>query len=411
MSAAGDAWPQTARRRGRSHAGSRFKTGGARAMGIHKFTIPEIIFGRGSFDYAGVCAKQLGASKIFVVSDPGVEAAGWLDRLIAILRREGLESVYCNDVTQNPKDHQVKKGVELYRQSGADVVLALGGGSVMDAAKGIALVASNGGEIKDYEGANQVKDPLPPMVFIPTTMGSESNISQFAVITDVARRIKMTIISRTLVPNISITDPNLLGTLSRELLLAPLFDALAHAVESYLSPLANPLTEVQSLKGLDLLWRHSRPALATLALDELEQLAVAGLSSGIAFTNASVGLGHALAHALGGMYDVVHGVSHALLLPSVMRYNQPECEAKMAVIGRILLGERLESDAATAAGGIAALERFREEIGLPARLREVLPDNTMLPKMSRNAAKDICLLTNPRPAGWKDILNIYYGAW
>jgi len=380
-------------------------------MAIHKFTIPEIIFGRGSFDYAGVCAKQLGASKIFVVSDPGVEAAGWVDRLMDILKREGLESVYCNDVAQNPKDHQIKKGVALYRQSGADVVLALGGGSVMDAAKGIALVASNGGEIKDYEGANQVKDPLPPMVFIPSTMGSESNISQFAVVTDVARRIKMTIISRTLVPNISITDPNLLGTLSRELLLAPLFDALAHAVESYLSPLANPLTEVQSLKGLDLLWRHSRPALATLSLDELEQLTVAGLSSGIAFTNASVGLGHALAHALGGMYDVVHGVSHALLLPSVMRYNQPECEAKMAVIGRILLGERLESDAATAEAGIAALERFREEIGLPTRLREVLPDNTMLPKMSRNAAKDICLLTNPRPAAWKDILNIYYGAW
>ena len=380
-------------------------------MGIHKFTIPEIIFGRGSLDYAGVCARQLGASKLFIVSDPGVEAAGWVDKLLAILKDEGLESVYFSDVSQNPKDYQVKQGVELYRRTGADVVLALGGGSPMDAAKGIALVASNGGEIKDYEGANQVKNPLPPMIFIPTTMGSESNISQFAVVTDVDRRIKMTIISRTLVPNISITDPNLLASLSRELLLAPLFDALAHAVESYLSPLANPLTEVQSLKGLDLLWRHSRPALATLAIDELEQLAVAGLSSGIAFTNASVGLGHALAHAMGGMYDVVHGVSHALLLPSVMRYNLPECEAKMAVIGRIIIGERLESDAATAEAGIAALERFREEIGLPARLREVLPDNTMLPKMSRNAAKDICLLTNPRPAAWKDILNIYYGAW
>jgi alcohol dehydrogenase class IV len=380
-------------------------------MGIHKFTIPEIIFGRGSLDYAGVCARQLGASKLFIVSDPGVEAAGWVDKLLAVLKDEGLESVYFNEVAQNPKDYQVKQGVELYRRTGADVVLALGGGSPMDAAKGIALVASNGGEIKDYEGANQVKNPLPPMIFIPTTMGSESNISQFAVVTDVDRRIKMTIISRTLVPNISITDPNLLASLSRELLLAPLFDALAHAVESYLSPLANPLTEVQSLKGLDLLWRHSRPALATLALDELEQLAVAGLSSGIAFTNASVGLGHALAHALGGMYDVVHGVSHALLLPSVMRYNMPECEAKMAVIGRIIVGERLESDAATAEAGIAALERFREEIGLPVRLREVLPDNTMLPKMSRNAAKDICLLTNPRPAAWKDILNIYYGAW
>jgi len=382
-----------------------------RTMGIYKFTIPEIIFGRGSLEYAGVCARQLGASRIFVVSDPGVEAAGWVDQLLAILRREGLDFVYFNDVAQNPKDYQIKSGVELYRQSGADVVLALGGGSAMDAAKGIALVASNGGEIKDYEGANQVKTPLPPMIFIPSTMGSESNISQFAVITDVDRRIKMTIISRTLVPNVSITDPNLLGTLSRELLLAPLFDALAHAVESYLSPLANPLTEVQSLKGLDLLWRYSRPALATLEPDDLEQLAVAGLSSGIAFTNASVGLGHALAHALGGMYDVVHGISHALLLPSVMRYNLPVCQEKMAVLGRIIIGKRLEDDLATAEAGIEALERFREEIGLPAQLRSVLPDNTMLPTMSRNAASDICLLTNPRPAAWKDILNLYYGAW
>ena len=380
-------------------------------MGIYKFTIPEIIFGRGSLEYAGVCAKQLGASRIFIVSDPGVEAAGWVDRLMAVLKGEGLDFAYCREVAQNPKDYQVKQGVELYRRTGADVVLALGEGSPMDAAKGIALVASNGGEIKDYEGANQVKNPLPPMIFIPTTLGSESNISQFAVVTDVDRRIKMTIISRTLVPNISITDPNLLGTLSRELLLAPLFDALAHAVESYLSPLANPLTEVQSLKGLDLLWRHSRPALETLSLDDLEQLAVAGLASGMAFTNASVGLGHALAHALGGMYDVVHGISHALLLPSVMRYNLPVCLEKMAVIGRILTGERLGSDSATAEAGIDALERFREEIGLPTRLREVLPDNTMLPKMSRNAAKDICLLTNPRPATWKGILNLYYGVW
>lgn len=380
-------------------------------MGIYKFTIPEIIFGRGSLEYAGVCARQLGASKIFIVSDAGVEAAGWVEKLMAVLRHEGLDFVYFNDVAPNPKDYQVKKGGELYRQSGADVVLALGGGSSMDAAKGVALVVSNGGEIKDYEGANQVKNPLPPMIFIPSTMGSESNISQFAVITDVDRRIKMTIISRTLVPNISITDPNLLGTLSRELLLAPLFDALAHAVESYLSPLANPLTEVQSLKGLDLLWRHSRPALRTLRLDDLEQLAVAGLASGMAFTNASVGLGHALAHALGGMYDVVHGVSHALLLPSVMRYNLPVCQEKMAVIGRILTGGRQKSDQATAEAGIAALEQFREEIGLPTQLRAVLPDNTMLPKMSRNAAKDICLLTNPRSATWKGILNLYYGAW
>jgi alcohol dehydrogenase class IV len=365
----------------------------------------------GSLKYASICAQQLGASRIFVVSDSGVEKAGWVDKLFDILRAQNLDFVYFNDISPNPRDFQVHNGAKHYEETEADVVLALGGGSVMDAAKGIALVVSNKGNIKDYEGANHVKQPLPPMVFIPSTIGSESNISQFTVITDVERHIKMTIISRTLVPNISITDPILLGTLNRELLIAPLFDSIAHAVESYVSPLASPLTEVQSKRALDLLIRHLRPALEEFRLDDLEQLAVAGACSGMAFTNASVGLGHALAHALGGMYDVVHGIAHAMLLPSVMRFNLPACASKMATIGRIITGKTFATDEATAQAGIEALEELRAEIGIPARLREILPDNTMLPTMSRNAAKDICLLTNPRPATWKDILNIYYGAW
>ena len=380
-------------------------------MDIFKFAIPEVIFGRGSLQYASICAKRLGASKIFVVSDPGVEKAGWVDKLFDILRGENLDFTYFNDVAANPRDFQVHNGVDLYNREEADVVMALGGGSPMDAAKGIALLVSNGGRISDYEGANMVSRPLPPMVFIPTTMGSESNISQFTVITDMERRVKMTLISRTLVPNISITDPLLLETLTREQTIPPLFDSLAHAVESYVSPIANPFTEAWSLKGLDLLMQHIRPALDTGDLDDLEQLAIAGTSSGMAFTNASVGLGHALAHALGGMHDVVHGTAHSLLLPSVMRYNLPACEKKMARIGEIISGKRLKTDEATALAGIEALEELREEIGIPTRLRELLPDRTMLPQASHNAVKDICLLTNPRPATWKDILNIYYEMW
>ncbi|MGE4422136.1 MAG: iron-containing alcohol dehydrogenase [Pseudodesulfovibrio sp.] len=380
-------------------------------MDIFKFAIPEVIFGRGSLQYASICAKRLGASKIFVVSDSGVEEAGWVDALFDILRQEHLDFVYFNDVVPNPRDFQVHNGAELYRREEADVVMALGGGSPMDAAKGIALIVSNGGAIADYEGANLVRNPLPPMVFIPTTMGSESNISQFTVITDVERRVKMTVISRTLVPNISITDPLLLKTLTREQIIPPLFDSLAHAVESYVSPIANTFTESLSLKGLDLLMKHIRPALEQRGLDDLEQLAIAGTSSGMAFTNASVGLGHALAHALGGMHDVVHGVAHSLLLPSVMRYNLPVCEAKMARMGEVITGKRLKTDEATALAGIEALERLREEIGIPCRLREILPERTMLPQASHNAVKDICLLTNPRPADWKDILNIYYEMW
>jgi alcohol dehydrogenase len=380
-------------------------------MDIFKFAIPEIIFGRGSMKYAAVCAKRLGGSKIFVVSDQGVQDAGWVDKLLAFLREEKLDYVYYGDISANPRDFQVRKGLELYRESCADVVLALGGGSPMDAAKGIALLASNGGELRDYEGANQVRQPLPPMVFVPTTMGSESNISQFTVITDVERRMKMTLISRTLVPNISITDPLLLSTLTRDLVIPPLFDSIAHAVESYVSPIASPFTETLSLKGLDLLMRHIRPAIDTLNIDDLEQVAIAGTSAGMAFTNASVGLGHALAHALGGMYDVVHGEAHSLLLPCVMRYNLPVCREKMARIGSIITGKTMGSHETTALAGIEFLERFRDEIGIPGRLREILPDRTMFTRMTENAMNDICLLTNPRTASREDVLNLFNEAW
>jgi alcohol dehydrogenase class IV len=380
-------------------------------MDIYKFTIPEIIFGRGCLDYAGICAKQLGASRIFVVSDNGVENAGWVNRLLKILEKENLDYVYYCDVTPNPKDYQIHNGAELYKEAKADVILALGGGSPMDAAKGIALLVSNGGNIQDYEGVNRVGNPLPPMVFIPTTMGSESDISQFVVVTDVRRQIKMTIISRTLMPNITIRDPMLLTTLSRDLIIGPLFDSLSHAVESYVSPIANSFTETQSLKGLDILVQNIRPALETLELNYLEKVATAGIYAGMAFSNASVGLGHALAHALGGMYDITHGIAHCLLLPGVMRFNLSSCEMKMAKIGKIVTDTELNTNEATALLGIEAIEKLRNDLRVPSQLREILANKKSLKKISQNAVNDTCMLTNPKKANWEDMYRIYCGAW
>jgi len=134
-------------------------------MDVVKFAIPEIIFGRGSMNYAGMCARRLGAERVFLVSDPGLERIGWVDKLIDILETQGLEWVYFGDVVPNPRDYQIEQGSQMYLAERADVVIALGGGSPMDAAKGIAIVASNGGNIHDYEGANRIHRPLPPMVF------------------------------------------------------------------------------------------------------------------------------------------------------------------------------------------------------------------------------------------------------
>ncbi len=380
-------------------------------MDVRKFSIPEILFGRGSMTYAALCARRLGAERVFLVSDPGIERAGWVERVLAILREERLEWVYFNGISPNPRDHQIEEGVRRYREGGCDVVLAIGGGSPMDAAKGIAMVASNGGKVRDYEGANRIQHPLPPMVFMPSTAGSGADISQFAIITDPQRQVKMSIISRTLVPNISIIDPDLLTTKTKELIISSAIDALAHAVESYISTIASTLTEVQSLKAIDLIVTHLPAALENRSMADLEKLSSACTFAAMSFSNASLGLDHALAHSLGGKLDVAHGLIHPVLLPPVMRFNLPECVGKMADIGEIVLGRRSGSPEATAREGIERLEAFFADLAISTRLRDVVGDPEVLPQVCEMAAHDACLITNPRKAGVDDMIHICRESW
>lgn len=380
-------------------------------MSVLKFSVPEIFFGRGSLKYSSVCAKRLGAEKIFFVTDPGLEQSGWVDLVFEILEEKNLGWVHYSNVSSNPRDWQVQEGALLYKEEGCDVVVALGGGSPMDAAKGIALVASNGGNVHDYEGANRIQQPLPPMVFIPSTAGSGSDVSQFTIITDMQRHVKMSIISRTLVPNISIIDPILLTTKSRELIISSAIDAFAHAVESYVSPIAFPVTEVHSIKAIQLIMKYLPRALETRSLDDLEQLSIAGTSAAMAFSNAGLGLDHALAHSLGGMLDVVHGLIHPVLLPRVMRYNMPVCMDKISDIGRMILGKSLGSPEATARAGIEKLEEYFHSLKVATRLKEIVSDRSKLSQICEMAIQDSCLLSNPRAATVKDMMQICEEAW
>lgn len=380
-------------------------------MNIVKFSVPEIFFGRGSLTYAGTCALRLGAEKIFFVSDSGLEESGWVDRVFKILEKEHLKWVYYSDISSNPRDWQIEKGARLYQKNGCDVVIALGGGSPMDAAKGIALVASNGGRVNDYEGANRISYPLPPMVFIPSTASSGSDISQFTIITDMERQVKMSIISRTLVPNISIIDPILLTTKTRSLIIAAALDALSHAVEAYVSRIASPMTDIHALQAIELIIQYLPKALETRSVNDLEQLSMAGTSAAIAFSNASLGLDHALAHSLGGMLDSVHGTIHPILLPEVMRYNLKESTDKLAGIGAVVLGKRLESDLKTATEGIKQLESYFKSLDVTTRLRDVVQDKGLLPRICEMASFDTCLLSNPRPATAEDMISICEKVW
>ena len=382
-------------------------------MDIIKFAIPEIIFGRGSLNYAGQCALRLGGKKVFLVSDAGIEKAGWLERLMHLLKKDGIEWVYYPGVTSNPRDFQVEQGAELYLKNGADVIIAIGGGSPMDTAKGIAILANNGGKIRDYEGANKVQRPLPPMVLITTTAGSGSDISQFCIITDMKRGVKMSIITRTLVPNISIVDPLILRTKSETLIIQSAIDALAHATEAYLSVIASPFTQIHSLKAIELIHANLKPAVETRSLDNLEQLSIAAVSASIAFSNAGLGAEHALAHSLGGHFDLTHGVVHPILLAAVLRFNLDSCVDKMADIGRIILGGQRGSNRRTALEGIDKLVEFFSSFPVNLRLRDEVGEEgrEFLEPIAKMAIHDACNLTNPRPATWEQMLRICEEVW
>ena len=376
-----------------------------------KFAIPEIIFGHSSIEHLAQCALRLGASRTLLVSDVGLEDAGWVEKVMDTLKAEGLEWVYFNDVCPNPRDSQVHKGAELYLESKADVVIALGGGSAMDTAKGISTIVGNGGNICDYEGTNRIMRPLPPMIFIPTTAGSGSDISQFSIITDMQRMVKMSIISRSLVPNISIIDPEILATKTPDLIATSAIDALAHAIESYVSLLASPYTENLALRAIELIMKHLVPALETRSMYHLEQLSIASTSAGMSFSNASLGAGHALAHSLGGVFDVQHGHVHPILLPKVMKFNMEACMEKMSVIGKIVLGPSISSQKDMAERGIQRLEEYFAKLGVVTRLRDLVPDDSKLAPISRVALLDACMLTNPRQASEEDLLGVCREAW
>jgi alcohol dehydrogenase len=283
----------------------------------------------------------------------------------------------------------------------------------MDTAKGIAILANNGGKIRDYEGANKVQRPLPPMVLITTTAGSGSDISQFCIITDMKRGVKMSIITRTLVPNISIVDPLILRTKSETLIIQSAIDALAHATEAYLSVIASPFTQIHSLKAIELIHANLKPAVETRSLDNLEQLSIAAVSASIAFSNAGLGAEHALAHSLGGHFDLTHGVVHPILLAAVLRFNLDSCVDKMADIGRIILGGQRGSNRRTALEGIDKLVEFFSSFPVNLRLRDEVGEEgrEFLEPIAKMAIHDACNLTNPRPATWEQMLRICEEVW
>ncbi|MEI4270661.1 iron-containing alcohol dehydrogenase [Klenkia sp. LSe6-5] len=374
-----------------------------------KYLVPEVVFGWGALSEAGHAARRLGARRPFVVTDDGVAAAGWADELTGHLAAVGLTGTVWQGMTPNPKDHEVAAGARAYADSGCDVVVGLGGGSVIDAAKSIAVVASNGGAILDYEGVDRVALALPPTVMCPTTAGTGADVSQFAVVTDTARRVKATLIGRALVPDISVTDPRLLTTMPDDLAAATGLDALTHAVEAYVSRAHGPLSDVHALHAVELIAAHLRRTL-THPDDEAARTAMAqaSLEAGLAFTTAILGATHAMSHQVGGLLDLPHGVVNGVLLPHVMRFNARTTAERFVPVARALGVDTRRMSAAAAADAAAdAVAALAADLGCPAGLAELGVRPADVDTLTTTTLADACLSTNPRDAGAADVSDLF----
>jgi alcohol dehydrogenase class IV len=376
-----------------------------------KFEVPEVVFGRGLLSRVGACALRLGGKRAFLVSDPGLFQAGWVDVATRSLRGAGLSVVHYDNVSPNPRDHQIESGAREYLRHNADIIVGLGGGSSMDAAKGIAILVSNGGRINDYEGSDRIHSPLPPVVLCPTTCGTGSDVSQFAIITDTERRCKMTIMSRTVAPDISLTDPDALDTLPDEYVCSTGFDALSHSLEAFFSIAATTLTDVHAVKSMRLLSSSLVKAVLERDRDGLCNLAEASLHAGMAFSNSLLGIVHALAHPIGGYYDTAHGSVNAILLPVVLRYNLPVLEERLPEMAWGL-GHRVGDDVRGAAHVIEdVVGELIHRSGAPRSLRSLGVEEADFGRIADNALKDACILTSPRVADREDLIDILRKAY
>jgi alcohol dehydrogenase class IV len=379
---------------------------------LRKYVIPEIIYGFDALELAGQSAQRFALGRVLVVSDSGVVEAGWANKVIASLNQAGITTELFCSITPNPKDHEVMAGVECYHAAKCNGIIAVGGGSAMDGAKGIGIVCSNGGNILDYEGVDQIQAPMPPLICIPTTAGTAADISQFAIITSTSDNRKIAIISKSVVPDLALIDPLTTTTMDSSLTATTGIDALVHAIEAYVSTAHSPFTDLQALHAIQLITENLLKALANPSdTAARNNMMLASTEAGMAFSNASLGAVHAMAHSLGGLLDSPHGDCNALLLEHVIKFNFRSALTRYRRITEAFglnLSDRNDDDACRLL--IQAVHDLRIKAGVTGSLaqRGVLQEH--LSGLARYAMQDACMVTNPRRPSHQEIEAIYAAA-
>ncbi|EKU30344.1 iron-containing alcohol dehydrogenase [Alcaligenes sp. HPC1271] len=327
------------------------------------------------------------------------------DKLIA----QGINTAIFDQVQPNPTVGNVNAGLDALKAHGADLIVSLGGGSSHDCAKGVALVASNGGKIADYEGVDKSAKPQLPLLAINTTAGTASEMTRFTIITDETRHVKMAIIDRHITPFLSVNDSDLMEGMPASLTAATGMDALTHAVEAYVSTIATPITDACAVKVVELIAKYLPVAVREPHNKKArEQMAYAQFLAGMAFNNASLGYVHAMAHQLGGFYDLPHGVCNALLLPHVQAFNMQVAGERLNEIGKLLSDNNPDLKGLDV---IAAIKKLADIVGIPKSLEELGVKREDFPVLADNALKDVCGATNPIQTDKKTIMGIFEEAF
>lgn len=379
-------------------------------MSTSTYFIPQInLLGPGSVKEVGQRIKTLGAKKALIVTDAGMVSLGFADQIKAIVEEAGVEAVIFGGSEPNPTDLNVNAGFKIWQEEGCDSLISLGGGSSHDCAKGIGLLAANGGKIQDYEGVDQSTNPMVPFIAVNTTAGTASEMTRFCIITDTSRKVKMAIVDWRVTPAVSINDPELMAGMPPALTAATGMDALTHAIEAYVSTAATPLTDSAALMAIQIISKYLPLAVANgTNMVAREKMAYAQFLAGMAFNNASLGYVHAMAHQLGGYYNLPHGVCNAILLPHVSEFNLIGNAERYRDIA-VALGENVEGLSTTAAAKVAieSIKTLSAAIGIPSGLRELGVKEEDFEIMAKNAKLDATQLTNPRLATLQQVIDIF----
>lgn len=376
----------------------------------------ETFFGRGVAGQVGEQVRRLGGGRVLLVTDPGVQQAGLVDRILDSLRAGGPEPIVFGGVEANPSDELIDDVAEELGGEEPDVLVAVGGGSSIDTAKSLQLVLYGGGHIRDYDLAwgDQVR-PTPrhkaPLIAIPTTSGTGSEVTAWAVVTDTSRRVKFSVGDAGLIPAVALVDPEMTRTLPPSLTAATGMDALSHCLESYVSTVDNSLGDLLSLQGVRLVAENLRRAVAHG--DDMQaraNMALASMLGGMSLNLKWGGACHSLAHVLSSDWGLSHGVSIGLMLPHQMEYSLAGALDKYAQVAEAF-GPTTGSLAERAQGAVTAVRSLIADLGLPCRLREVGVVREALPAMAEKAMRDDSHMTNPRPCDIAGLEEIYARAF